>query len=159
MTVNTGRHDSDTSTLAEDSPFLLKSDTTLNEQELDVEAEQRARRMRTKVILLILALIVAVDLPSVLQSSPQLRIMEDVFCKAYYKVADPFKISAEGTVDEQSCKIDSVQADVAFLKGWLSFFNHLPGTRFGALLLRHLRWSLLTSLSRSFSCYTVRNAG
>ena len=127
MTVNTGRHDSDVSTLAEDSPFILKSDTTLNEQELDVEAEERARRMRTKVILLILTLIVAVELPSVLQSSPQLRIMEDIFCKAYYTVTDPLKISVEGTVNEQSCKIDSVQADVAFLKGWLSFFNHLPG--------------------------------
>lgn len=127
MIVDTNRHDEDLddSSLAEDDS-LLGSGSTLNAQN-DMEAEAKAKRIRTLVILLIVALIVAVDLPSVLQSSPMLRIIEDIYCKRYYQKHDLSKFSATGQIDESLCKIDSVQAEVAFLKGWMSCFNHLPG--------------------------------
>ncbi|MCJ1473273.1 hypothetical protein MMC13_001924 [Lambiella insularis] len=123
--VNDSEKDHDDRTFAEDSPFL-KSDSTLTNNE-DPEAETKAKRMRRMVILLIVALIVSVDLPSVLQSSPTVRIIEDIFCKAYYEKNDPTKFSAGGTIEESLCKVDSVQAELAYLKGWMSFFDHLPG--------------------------------
>lgn len=123
--VNDSEKDHDDSTFAEDSPFL-KSGSTLTNND-DPEAETKAKRMRKMVILLIVALIVSVDLPSVLQSSPTVRILEDIFCKAYYQKTDPSKFSADGTVEELLCKVDQVQAELAYLKGWMSFFNHLPG--------------------------------
>lgn len=127
MTVDINRHeeDLDGSSLAEDDS-LLGSGSTLNAQN-DIEAEAKAKRIRTLVIMLIVGLIVAVDLPSVLQSSPMLRIIEDIYCKQYHQKNDPSKFSATGQIEESLCKIDSVQAEVAFLKGWMSCFNHLPG--------------------------------
>ena len=134
MTVDTNRHDEDLdSSSQEEDDSLLGSGSTLNAQN-DVEAEARAKRIRKLVIMLIVGLIVAVDLPSVLQSSPMLRIIEDIYCKQYYRQNDPSKFSAAGQVDESLCKIDSVQAEVAFLKGWMSCFNHLPGKKHQTLL-------------------------
>ena len=126
MTVEVKNHDSDDhdgSTLAEDSP-LLKSAFIAQD---DPEAERKSQRTRTLVIFLIVALIVSVDLPSVLQSSPTVRIIEDIYCKAYYKANDISKFSSGGTIDESLCKIDEVQEELEFLKGWMSFFDHLPG--------------------------------
>ncbi|MCJ1392280.1 hypothetical protein MMC18_005147 [Xylographa bjoerkii] len=124
--TNESENDHDDSTLGEESPFLFKYASTLNEKH-DPEEDAKAQRMRTWVILLIVGLIVSVDLPSVLQSSPTVRIIEDIYCRAYYQENDPSKFGAGGTIEESLCKVDSVQAELAFLKGWMSFFDHLPG--------------------------------
>ena len=128
LTIDTNEfeHNHDDSSLAEDSPFLLHSASTLTQND-DPEAEAKAQRMRTWVILLIVGLIVSVDLPSVLQSSPTVRVIEDIYCQAYYQQNDPSKFGVGHTIEESLCKVDSVQADLAFLKGWMSFFDHLPG--------------------------------
>ncbi|MCJ1384178.1 hypothetical protein MMC17_007294 [Xylographa soralifera] len=124
--TNDSEHDHDDSTSGEATPFLFRSASTLNE-ESDPEEEVKAQRLRTWVILLIVGLIVSVDLPSVLQSSPTVRIIEDIYCRAYYQQNDPTKFGVGGTIEESFCKVDYVQAELAFLKGWMSFFNHLPG--------------------------------
>ncbi|MCJ1400764.1 hypothetical protein MMC11_003972 [Xylographa trunciseda] len=124
--TNESEHEHDDSTLGEDSPFLFRSASTLNEKNDPVE-EAKAQRLRTLVILLIVGLIVSVDLPSVLQLSPTVRIIEDIYCRAYYQENDPSKFGVGGTIEESLCKVDPVQVELAFLKGWMSFFNHLPG--------------------------------
>ncbi|MCJ1286395.1 hypothetical protein MMC26_005740 [Xylographa opegraphella] len=117
--------DQDDSAFGEASPFLFNSGSTSDEKR-NPEEEARSQRMRRWVILLIVGLIVSVDLPSVLQSSPTVRIIEDIYCRAYYQKNDPSKFGQGGTIEESLCKVDSVQAELAFLKGWMSFFNHLP---------------------------------
>ncbi|MCJ1322470.1 hypothetical protein MMC15_007819 [Xylographa vitiligo] len=123
--TNDPENDQDDSAFGEASPFLFKPVSTLHEK-VSTEEEAKSQRMRRWVILLIVGLIVAVDMPSVLQSSPTVRIIEDIYCRAYYQKNDPSKFGLGGTIEESFCKVDNVQAELAFLKGWMSFFNHLP---------------------------------
>jgi hypothetical protein len=156
MTVNTGvRQEYHDDSNHEEDSALLGSDTTLDPND-DPEAEGKARRMRRWTIALIVCLILAVDLPSVLQSSPILRIVEDIFCKQHYSKNDPSGFFVNGVVDEKNCKIDSVQAEVAFLKGWLSFFDHLPGKSHQGRGVNMPVANLY--FHRTLSCYTFWNA-
>ena len=132
--TNDPENDQDDSAFGEASPFLFKPVSTLHEK-VSTEEEAKSQRMRRWVILLIVGLIVAVDMPSVLQSSPTVRIIEDIYCRAYYQQNDPSKFGLGGTIEESFCKVDNVQAELAFLKGWMSFFNHLPGKYCKLILL------------------------
>ena len=48
---------------------------------------------------------------------------------------DPSVITPDGTVPENICKIDEIQSQLAFLNGWKSFFDLVPG-----LLRLRLYW-------------------
>lgn len=71
-----------------------------------------------------------------LNVSPTKRLMESILCYEYYERHDPSKIllsrdqvrpGALGGVDELLCKIAPVQASVASLAGWQTFFDGFPG--------------------------------
>ena len=86
-----------------------------------------AKTLHRKVILLMLLIILAVDVPSYLQSIPRVRLYEIVYCRQYYQEVDPGLIGPGGVVDEALCKVNSVQSQIALLIGWLRFFDYAPG--------------------------------
>lgn len=108
--------------IAENSPLLEHFPAAP-----DLEPRPRAKDLHNRVIFLVLLLVVAVDIPSVLQSAPRTRFFEIIYCRRFYEKFDPSFIGGNGVVEEQYCKRDSIQAQVAFLKGWMTFFDHLPG--------------------------------
>ena len=117
----------------ESTPFLRSSFDSNHDSELpsppDVNspAEKKARRFRARVTILIALLIVAVDLPAVMFNTSMVRILESIYCREYYTLHDPSKFGANGKIEEQLCKIEDVQSQLSSLRGWMSFFSHLPG--------------------------------
>ena len=114
------------------TPFLKSPRDTFNSPSpssptVDAIAEQRSHKLRFRVTLLIALLIVAVDLPSVLAGTSMVRILESIYCHQYYQTADPSKIGQDGKIPEQLCKVEDVQKQLSTLRGWMSFWSHLPG--------------------------------
>lgn len=74
------------------------------------------------IVLYFLIFVVMVDM------GPMLVRMEELsICRAYYYKHDPSLIDAHGNVEEEMCKVDEVQAELAFVSGWLWFFETVPG--------------------------------
>lgn len=55
------------------------------------------------------------------------RMEELSICRVYYYKHDPALVDADGNVEETLCKVDEVQAELAFISGWLWFFETVPG--------------------------------
>ena len=113
----TSRDDAD-----ERSPLLKKSIETSNRKR-----RPQAKDVRFRVLALLYTAIIALNAALILQDAPATRLFEIVYCRAFYEEHDPSLIGDNGVVDEKYCKNDFVQSQVAFLKGWLSFFRYLPG--------------------------------
>ncbi|KAF7558684.1 hypothetical protein G7046_g5482 [Stylonectria norvegica] len=52
---------------------------------------------------------------------PFARLIEDVFCHAYYEDSSP------GMIEEMKCKVTEVQSKMAFLAGWTGLVNSIIG--------------------------------
>ena len=83
--------------------------------------------LHRKVILLMCLVIVTLNIASYLQSIPRVRLYEIVYCRQYYQEVDPGRIGPGGVVNEDLCKVNVVQNQVALLIGWLRAFDHAPG--------------------------------
>jgi MFS family permease len=92
----------------------------------DTPSERAARKFQRYVLLLIVLLLLAVDLPSVLQGTSSTRIIEDIYCEKWYKEHNSTVIGSNGKVEESLCKIDGVQNQLSSLRGWMTFWDHLP---------------------------------
>ena len=67
-------------------------------------------------------------LSSALQATPRLRALESDVCRTHYRIYDPSVINpSSDDVAEELCKIAQVQTDLAYLLGWESFFENIPG--------------------------------
>jgi hypothetical protein len=76
---------------------------------------------------IIFILIILTDLSEYIIRAPLQRVIESVLCKYYFQEHDPSMIGPDGEVPEPSCKIASVQQDLAKLNGWLNFIDGIPG--------------------------------
>ena len=110
------------SSVSEQSPFLESV-----EREDSSKDPSKSNRRKFLVILYAVALLVTMDFPITIAGAPQTRLYEAIYCLDWYRRNDPGYIGNNGMVDEQYCKIDPVQADVSLLKGWMGFFDNLPG--------------------------------
>jgi hypothetical protein len=57
---------------------------------------------------------------------PRLRLYEATICRSYYQNYDPSLIDVGNNVPEELCKIPQIQASLAQLTGWNSFFFYIP---------------------------------
>lgn len=116
----------------EQSPFLDDTFDSSNpiSPALDTAEEKAAHKFRMRVTMLMFLIIIAVDLPSVMHHASQIKIFESIICHQYYLEHDPTKFTKDGTIPEEMCKIEPVQAEMSSLKGWGSFWGHLPGNSF-----------------------------
>ncbi|KAI0194212.1 MFS general substrate transporter [Astrocystis sublimbata] len=116
-------------------------------------ATQTAHAIIFKICLIVA---VAATADSLIES-PQLRIFESIICYRYYEAADPSKLllgrhelgpGALGGVAEKWCKVNSVQTDVALLRGYQQTLDGIPalllGVPFGLAADRFGRKPILT---------------
>ena len=107
----------------ENAPLLVSSFIAVQPPTGACREDHRGRR-RQRVTVIVFALMVVVNIPSLLQESAQVQIFEDICCANYYE-----RNGLRGQpLDTRLCKIDNIQGDVAMLRGWRAFFNFLPGT-------------------------------
>jgi hypothetical protein len=60
-------------------------------------------------------------------NSTYVYLIEQAVCRKHFMVYGPARISRGGLVDENSCKIAYVQAQVASINGVYTFLAFLPG--------------------------------
>ncbi|CAI7568605.1 unnamed protein product [Penicillium glandicola] len=60
-----------------------------------------------------------------ISAAPQLRLLESIVCQHYYK--DSESSASEAGIPGHLCKEGPVQAALAELLGWQSFFDNIPG--------------------------------
>lgn len=60
-----------------------------------------------------------------ISAAPQLRLFESIICQQYYE--DSEHLSTGTGIPEHLCKEGPVQAALAQLLGWQSFFDNIPG--------------------------------
>lgn len=120
------------SEVSESAPLLGASGRTLDSSERPPFHEpqgvvqpdgdpSKERRLYTTTLIFIL--LILTNTFGLLQSSAQVQLFENIYCSQYY-TGYP---SSATPLNSGSCKIDSIQADVTFLRGWKSFFDFLPG--------------------------------
>ncbi|KAI1364021.1 hypothetical protein F5Y08DRAFT_340101 [Xylaria arbuscula] len=83
-------------------------DPGYDESHVPITSSDRVRRSRL-AIWLVLFLLLLVNLTSGISNIPLNRLLERRLCRAYY--------GADHDVDEQLCKVDSVQQDLAWIMG------------------------------------------
>ena len=110
------------SSSGERSPFLESA-----KRNDPLEDSSKSSRRYFWVILYAVGLLVTMDFPISIAGAPQTRLYEAIYCLDWYRRNDPSYIGDNGMVDERYCKIDPVQADVSLLKGWMGFFDNIPG--------------------------------
>jgi hypothetical protein len=62
-------------------------------------------------------------------SSTYVYLIEQPVCRKHFMVNDPARINGTGLVDEESCKIPDIQAQVASINGIYMFLPFLPGKK------------------------------
>ena len=71
---------------------------------------------------------VLATLSSAISVVPRLRLVESNVCRSHYQTFNQSAINPwTDSVPEELCKIAKVQTELAFLLGWDSFFQNIPG--------------------------------
>ncbi|KAG9230479.1 major facilitator superfamily domain-containing protein [Amylocarpus encephaloides] len=105
-----------------------------NENESLLESplsNKRAGVQARRVLFFAITLFVLVDVVMVGMGPMFVRMEELSICRSYYFQQDPSLIDDDGNVEETLCKVDAVQAELAFISGWLGFFETIPGVLLG----------------------------
>ncbi|GAB1318260.1 General substrate transporter [Madurella fahalii] len=76
---------------------------------------------RTTIVALLAILMFTITTSGLMILVPMFRLMEDAICHAYYD-----KDRSE-PIEEQLCKVDGVQKELAFLGGWAAMINSVVG--------------------------------
>ncbi|KAL4875079.1 major facilitator superfamily domain-containing protein [Aspergillus karnatakaensis] len=126
--------DRDTSDSDEDAPFLQQQ----QQQQQNGNITHTPRRpsvaltkedvvingaIRSRFMITLFAIVLAVEVGFVMAGGPITRIYESIACREYYVEFDPSKIGVDGQVKEELCKGKEVQSEVAAVKGFYEFFE------------------------------------
>jgi hypothetical protein len=102
---------------------------TVDERELSESRStitgSKYRNVATYVITLCIVSNLMVEIGDFLIRAPFMRILESILCRQYWQQHDRTRFPT-GEIDEERCKIGSIQADLAMLKGWDLLFSCLP---------------------------------
>jgi hypothetical protein len=92
--------------------------------------DQRTAIQGRRIIFLAIAIFALIDIIMVGMGPMFVRMEELSICRPYYYKHDPTVIDSDGNIEESLCKVDEVQAELAFISGWLGFFETIPGKYF-----------------------------
>ncbi|KAL7941245.1 MFS general substrate transporter [Trichoderma barbatum] len=102
---------------ANESTRLLRSqDGRDSAPQSEPSIDPSARR----TILVVAAIQIVLNIRSYVSFAAQLAILQDIVCKSYHEEGLPL----DG--DDDRCKVDAVQRQVAFINGWKDVFEMLP---------------------------------
>ncbi|KAL6808389.1 putative MFS multidrug transporter [Trichoderma camerunense] len=71
-------------------------------------------------ILVVAAIQIVLNIGSYVSFAAQLAILQDIVCKSHYEEGQSL------SMDDDRCKVDAVQSEVAFINGWKDVFEMLP---------------------------------
>lgn len=74
-------------------------------------------RVSRRGIASLLGLVLLVNLSMSLYQLPLNRVVERRLCREYYASRDPTGFRPDGEVDEELCKVDAVQRELAWIQG------------------------------------------
>lgn len=69
------------------------------------------------------------ELSELILVSPQIRLLEASICRSHYLAhGDPSGVinPGDGSIDESLCKLPEIQTRLAYIRGWLVFFETIP---------------------------------
>ena len=121
MTANSRYHDDEET--PERIPFINSP------QPAEPTLPLRRCRFQIYTLSILLSIIFLLELSDTIAAVPTTRLFESIICRNFYKIADPSLIGNDGAVEEEHCKTNPVQEELAFLNGWKGFFDNLPGAR------------------------------
>lgn len=121
---------------------------------VDRAAAARAHR----ILVFAIVLFILIDIVMVGMGPMFVRMEELSICRLYYNKYDPTLVDANGNVDEILCKVDEVQAELAFISGWLAFFETIPGKSFQERSSNSCALVCLLSRSLSLTLTGKRNS-
>ncbi|KAK2760335.1 hypothetical protein FQN54_002403 [Arachnomyces sp. PD_36] len=103
------------------------SDTNMGSGSFEYVARNTAttEKIRFRLMVVLLLMVLALETGGIMSMGPGTRIFESIACRNYYLLHDPAKIGASGQVNEDLCKINDVQAEVAAIVGYKQFFDGL----------------------------------
>lgn len=84
-----------------------------------------------------LTLYFLVEMFDMVTIAPLTALLEQSLCRTWYRSHDPSLINPGGSVEEQCCKIEPIQAELAVLRGWKLAFDALPGAAIVRLASKH----------------------
>ncbi|KAL3428495.1 MFS multidrug transporter [Phlyctema vagabunda] len=91
------------------------------------QPDRKSRRRRTlAIVTLCISIVTAVDFGFFLVLIPLTRVYEIIICFNYYSSVDPGIIGPGGFIAEKLCKVEPVQSELAFVRGYEVFFMSLP---------------------------------
>ncbi|KAL5001289.1 major facilitator superfamily domain-containing protein [Aspergillus recurvatus] len=79
--------------------------------------------IRSRLMITLLAMVLAVEVGFVMAGGPMTRIYESIACREYFAQVDPAKIGSDGQVPEELCKLKEVQSEIAAVTGYMEFFQ------------------------------------
>lgn len=82
---------------------------------------------RYYVLGLVLCIVFVTDLASSVSKAPLMRALESIICQEHFTHTGPSRYASDTVVEEQHCKVASVQEELALLRGWQDFFDNVPG--------------------------------
>jgi MFS family permease len=78
------------------------------------------------------ALLLLIDVSGFLGLAPQTQIFEDIICRNYYAGIDKQSNQSYAAIsDDERCKIEPVQSELAIMLGYKETLDQLPGIFFG----------------------------
>ncbi|KAL4920109.1 MFS general substrate transporter [Aspergillus aurantiobrunneus] len=111
----------------EDAPFLYPQDGDHRAHSSTGRGGKQSvvinGSIRSRLMITLLAMILAVEVGFVMAGGPMTRIYESIACREYFAQFDPTKIGSDGQVAEELCKGKEVQSEVAAVKGYMEFFE------------------------------------
>jgi hypothetical protein len=91
------------------APFLGEQ-TDIEDHHVDSPSHERQLRAAKATLGLLGFVVFCLSLSGTMVLIPLGRLIEDVICRQHY--------GTSGTIDESQCKVDEVQARLAWLGGW-----------------------------------------
>ena len=82
-------------------------------------------KVRFRLTLVLVLMVLALETGMIMSMGPLTRLYESIACRDYYVRSDPGKSGVNGQVNEELCKVNEVQTEVAAVVGYMQFFDGL----------------------------------
>ncbi|KAI1194120.1 major facilitator superfamily domain-containing protein [Nemania serpens] len=132
-TPDSDDHDSESARLLSPSPerdaSIDNTTSPLDDDERATPQDDSAPPPYSYTVALIFGLVLVAGVSSSLLNAPEVRLLEMALCRDYYRANDSSVIGPPplSYVDEQLCKVDSIQADLAYIMATRSLLSAIPG--------------------------------
>jgi len=81
---------------------------------------------RSTIAILLVVILAAVDSGLLEIVVPLIRVYEGIVCRSYFMIHDPSVIVPGTELPEEVCKIEQVQSQLAFIRGYEGLFMTIP---------------------------------